>query len=102
MLFRSQSLKEQAATLSQVVGAFKLAAPQGSAAAPIKPAARPAALPMLTQAVAPVRASSHKPKTVESRPAPVRAIPAPAPRTAAAAVPATAATTAPGDDWESF
>ena len=93
----AQSLKEQAATLSQVVGAFKLAAPQGSAAAPIKPAARPAALPMLTQAVAPVRASSHKPKTVESRPVPVRAAAAPAPLAVA-----TAATTAPGDDWESF
>src|SRR6266571_5341705 len=62
----AQSLKEQAATLSQVVGAFKLGAPQGAAAVPIKPATRPSTLPTLTQAVAPARASSRPAKTVES------------------------------------
>jgi methyl-accepting chemotaxis protein len=99
----AQSLKEQAATLSQVVGAFKLGVPQGAAGAPLKPATRPSTLPTLTQTVAPARASSRPQNTVESRHAPVRAAAAPAPlAVAAAARPMADATTAPGDDWESF
>jgi methyl-accepting chemotaxis protein len=89
-LAAAESLKQQAQQLVQAVAVFKLSA--GDTRAETASAA-----PVVTPAAKPVPAkkpmSVKKPVAVAAKAAPAKAAPAPTP------VPAT---TAPGDDWQSF
>ena len=83
----AQSLKEQAARLSQVVGTFRLEA--GSAAtSSSKPAPAHPKPPTLSHVVTPAARAPAKRSATAAKPAPAAAPPV--------------AVAAPGDDWESF
>jgi methyl-accepting chemotaxis protein len=100
----AQSMAEQSRRLTGVVGRFRV---DGMAAAPAAAAPPPPARPqaLASQAVGRAQSAAKRAAPSPAAAAAPKAVPAPAPVRPAAASPAPSpapATSAPGDDWETF